>query len=34
MRAPGEKVSDEKYGVAVAVKEEALSLRDEERTLH
>jgi len=31
---PGEKVSDEEHQVTVAVKEEALSLTDEEKNLH
>ena len=31
MRDPREKVSDEKYQIAVIVEEEALSLLDEER---
>ena len=34
VRDPGEKVSDEENRVAVAVEEKALSLPDEERTLH
>ena len=34
MRDPKEKVSDEKYRIAVAVEEKALSFSDEERNLH
>jgi len=34
VRNPGEEISDEEYRVAAAIEEEALSLPDEERTLH
>ena len=34
MGDPEEKVSDEEHRVTVVVEEEALSLPDEERTLH
>jgi len=31
---PGEEISDEKHRVVITVEEEALSLSDEEMTLH